>query len=121
MGRAILVDDLIDSLSRELRLPKRRQGQAAIPNLSGYWSDTDGVSFRLEQHGEQLQVAMLDYGGRPVGQGNGTITGNQVRFSLYRPGYGQGSGSGTVSPDGRQISGAIQYGYQKFGFSISRD
>ncbi len=116
-----IVSDLIDDVSRELGLPKRRQGPAPIPNLSGYWSDTDGVPFKLEQRGEQLQVSMLDFGGRPVGQGNGTITGNQVRFSLYRPGYGQGSGSGTVSPDGRQISGEIQYGYQRFGFSISRD
>lgn len=115
------VNELIDALSAALRLPKRRRGEAAIPNLSGDWSDTDGVHFRLEQRGERLEVYLLDYGGRAVGQGSGTLAGNQIRFSLWRPEYGQGNGTGTVSPDGQQISGAIQYGRQKFGFSISKD
>ncbi len=113
------VNELIEAFSRALRLPKRQQGQAAIPNLSGDWSDTEGVRFRLEQRGQNLLIYLLGYGNQPAGQG--TMTGNQVRFSLRRPDYGQGSGTGTVSPDGRQISGAIQYGHQRFGFSISRD
>ena len=115
------VNELIDELSTALRLPKRQRGETAIPSLSGGWSDTEGVHFRLEHRGEHLLVYLLDYGGRPVGQGSGTVTGNQIRFSLQRPDYGQGNGTGTVSSDGRQISGAIQYGHQRFGFSISKD
>jgi TIR domain len=120
--RKEIVSELAEALSRALRLTKpQRVEPAALPNLTGSWTDTDGVSFRIEQRGTDVQIYMIDYSGRRVGQGTGTITGNHVLFSLRRPGYGQGSGTGTVSADGRQISGAIQYGHQRFGFSISKD
>ena len=115
------VSDLVDELSKGLNLPRRQQRLAAIPNLSGDWTDTDGVHFKLEHRGEDLRVFLLDHTGHAIGQGHGTISGNQIQFSIRRPDYGLGNGTGTISPDGRQISGAVQYGVQRFGFSISRD
>src|SRR5256886_11976649 len=50
----------IDELSTALRLPKRQRGETAIPNLSGGWSDTEGVHFRLEHRGEHLLVYLLE-------------------------------------------------------------
>jgi TIR domain len=114
------VNELIGALSRELRLAKHKRDELSIPNLSGDWVDTDGVHLKLEHRGENLQVWLLDFSGRAVGQGTGTVTGNQIRFSLRRPDYGQGTGTATISSDGRQISGAVQYGLPRFGFSISR-
>jgi hypothetical protein len=114
------VNELIGALSRELGLAKHKRDELSIPNLSGDWVDTDGVHLKLEHRGENLQVWLLDFSGRAVGQGTGTVTGNQIRFSLRRPDYGQGTGTATISSDGRQISGAVQYGLQRFGFSISR-
>lgn len=114
------VSELADDLSRKLGLRKLQQGQAAVPNLSGDWLDTDGVHVRLEQRGDTLQISMLDHAGRAFGGGSGTVTGNQIQFSLQRAGYGEGRGHAMVSPDGRQVSGSVQYGNQRYGFSIAR-
>jgi len=114
------VSALIDELAEYLNLPKEQPRVAAIPNLAGDWFDTDGVHLRLEHRGENLQIYLLDNRGHAVGGGSGTISGNQIRFSIRRPDYGHGTGTATVSPDGRQISGAVQYSTQRFGFSISR-
>ena len=48
------------------------------------------------------------------------VAGKEVQFSIWRPDLGHGKGVGTVSPDGRQVSGAVQYGAQRYGFSIWR-
>ena len=113
------VAKLIDALSQHLSL-QRRDTTESIPNLSGTWVDTDGVSFELVDRGDSLQLSMLGPFGEVVGQGIGSMSGNQIQFSVQRPEYGTGNGIATVSPDGRQISGEIQYGTQRFGFSISK-
>jgi hypothetical protein len=74
----------------------------------------------MEHREDTLQLWLMGPGGQPVGQGSGVLRGNQIQFNLQRPDYGYGTGSGTVSADGRQISGMIQYGEQRFGFSITR-
>jgi len=114
------VSELVDALSRDLSLPKQRI-VPKVPNLSGSWTDQDGVPVRLEHVGDDLRFSLLDNWGRAVGQGNGTITGNQVRFSVRHPQYGAGSGTGTASSDGRQVSGAIDYGSRRFGFNIVKN
>lgn len=111
------VAKLIDALSQHLGL-QRRDTPESIPNLSGIWVDTDGVTFELAHRGQDLQVSMLGPFGQVVGQGMGSVSGNQIQFSLQRPDYGMGTGTGTASSDGRQISGEIRYGMQRFGFSI---
>ena len=90
-----------------------------IPNLSGEWVDTDGVNVRLTHVGNEVVILLLS-GGHQVGNGNATITGDQLQLSVYRSDLGQGIGAGTISPDGKQISGVIRYGIQSFGFSISK-
>jgi hypothetical protein len=114
------VSGLVDNLSRLLRVPKRRI-VPTVPNLSGSWTDQDGVPIKLEHVGDDLRFSLLDGWGRAIGQGNGTITGNQVRFSLRHPQYGVGSGTGTASSDGCQVSGFIQYTSHRFGFNIVRN
>ena len=112
------VDALIAELAKRLGLRRTWSG-GAVPNLSGDWVDTDGVQLKLVHRGSDVKIYLLS-GGRPVGEGDATIAGNEVRFSIWRPDLGHGKGVGTVSPDGRQVSGAVQYGSQRFGFSIWR-
>jgi hypothetical protein len=112
------VDALIDALATRLGL-ERKWTSGDVPNLSGDWIDTDGVPVKLVHRGDNVKIYLLS-DGRPMGEGDATIVGNRVRLSIWRPDLGNGTGTGTVSPDGRQISGAIQYGSQRFGFSISR-
>jgi hypothetical protein len=112
------VDALIDARSSSLGL-KRARVSHEVPNLSGDWIDTDGVHVKLVHRGSDVKIYLLS-GGRPMGEGDATIDGNQVRLSIWRPDLGSGSGTGTVSPDGRQVSGALRYGSQRYGFSISR-
>ena len=114
------VSELIDLLAQYLHLEKRTRGEAAIPNLSGNWIDTDGVPITIDHRGNSMRLFLLDQYGQAVGQGEGTISGSQLQFSLFRPDLGQGRGTGTASADGRQISGSVQYGAQRYGFSISR-
>jgi hypothetical protein len=113
------VSNLIDALAGYLGL-ERQDTAASIPNLSGSWVDTDGVPLRITHQGDDIHVAMLDFLGRTVGQGRGTLSGNQIEFSINRPDLGPGSGRATVSPDGRQISGQVQYGMDRYGFSMSK-
>ena len=112
------VDALIDALANHLGLARAKTSHA-VPNLSGDWIDTDGVHVKLVHRGSDIKIYLLS-GGRPMGEGDATLDGNQVRLSIWRPDLGNGSGIGTVSPDGRQVSGAIRYGGQRYGFSISR-
>ena len=114
------VSELIDLLSKYLGLPKKVKGQAPIPNLSGDWIDTDGVPVTLEHRGESIRLSLLDYYGKAIGHGEGIIKGNKIQFSIFRPDLGNGRGTGIASPDGRQISGSVQYGSQLYGFSILR-
>ena len=93
---------------------------AATPDLSGSWIDTDGVPVQMIQQGNAVQLWLLGPGGQPVGEGAGSVNGNQIQFDLQRPDYGFGSGTGTVSPDGLQINGTVQYGAQRFAFSLFR-
>lgn len=116
------VAELSDLLAQQLGLERQDIGGdvASIPNLSGDWIDTDGVPLRLVHRGDVLQLWMFGPGSQPVGQGKGSVTGNQIQFTMQRPDYGHGTGTGTVAPDGRRISGGIEYGFQRFGFSISK-
>jgi hypothetical protein len=112
------VDKLIEGLARSLGLQKKSV-IAEVPNLSGNWIDTDGVPVKLVHHGDDVKIYLVP-GGQTMGEGDATLDGNRVRFTIWRADLGNGTGTGTVSPDGRQISGAIQYGSQRYGFSISR-
>jgi hypothetical protein len=77
------------------------------------------VPVKLVHRGDTLKIYLLS-GGRPMGEGDASLDGNKVQFSIWRPDLGDGRGTGTVSADGRQISGSIQYGFQRYGFSISK-
>jgi hypothetical protein len=112
------VDRLIDLLGQKLRLQRKRASNE-VPNLSGDWIDTEGVHVKLVHRGDEIKIYLMS-GGRPMGEADASIEGNQVRFTIWRPDLGKGRGVGTVSPDGRQISGSVQYGFQSYGFSISR-
>jgi len=70
--------------------------------------------------GEDFQMTVFDIYSQAFGQGTGSISGNQTEFSLRRLDIGFGSGSGSVSSDGRQISGEVQYGVQRFPFSPTK-
>ncbi|MBW7991760.1 MAG: TIR domain-containing protein [Planctomycetes bacterium] len=110
------VAEVIDSLAQQLGLQKRTRGQVPIPNLSGDWTDTDGVQLKMEHRDESIRFWLLDYYGQAVGQGEGTITDNQFSSQYFGP-ILAARGTATASSDGRQISGSVQYGAQRYGFS----
>lgn len=112
------IDLLIEGLSKKLGLERAWTG-GAVPNLSGDWIDTEGVHLKLVHRGGEVKIYLLS-GGRTMGQGNATIVGNRIQFSIWRPDFGDGTGVGTVSPNGRQVSGSVRYGSRSYGFSISR-
>ena len=116
------VDELIDSIADYLGIEKRVSGafqDFAVPELSGEWLTTEGEVIYLNQLGNNLEMTAYLFG-QVVGQGRGVLSGNEVRFTLQRVDFGQGSGTGIVSPDGRRISGEVQYGLQRFPVSLSK-
>jgi hypothetical protein len=70
-------------------------------------------------HGGDVKIFLLS-GGRMMGEGDATIVGSRVQLSIWRRDLGSGAGSGTVSANGRQVSGLIRYGSRSYGFSISK-
>jgi len=117
------VDELIDSVADYLDIEKRKPPNARaelIPNLSGVWTSTEGETIQLVHQGDNFQMTVFDIYSQTIGQGTGSISGNQTEFSLQRLDIGFGSGSGSVSPDGRKISGEVQYGMQRFTFSLTK-
>jgi len=117
------VGQFIDDLAEYLNLEKRETAgvkQVSIPNLSGNWFDTEGEAFQLAHSNDTLQMMAYDAYGQAIGQGTGSIEGSQIQFSLQRIDYGYGTGRGTVTPDGRLISGEVQYGIQRFPFSLTK-
>jgi len=117
------VDELIVSIADYLGIEKKEptKGRAApIPNLSGFWASTEGETLQIIHQGDNYQMVAFDLYNQVIGQGNGSISGNQIEFSLQRIDIGFGSGRGTISPDGRQISGEVHYGAQRFPFSLTK-
>jgi hypothetical protein len=112
------VERLIDLLEKRLGL-ERLLRRGGVPNLSGDWVDTEGVDVKLVHHGGDVKIFLLS-GGRMMGEGDATIVGSRVQLSIWRRDLGSGAGSGTVSANGRQVSGLIRYGSRSYGFSISK-
>jgi len=112
------VERLIDLLENSLRL-KRVLRRGAVPNLSGDWVDTEGVVVKLMHQGGDVKILLLS-GDRVLGEGSAKIDGSRVQVSIWRRDLGSGTGSATVSADGRQISGIVRYGSRSYGFSISK-
>lgn len=116
------VDELIGDIAEHLGIELRATNDAAeapIGNLSGEWTSTEGENIVLEQNGDRIDLVTYAYG-QPVGQGRGTLNGNQLQFLLRHVEFGEGTGSGTVTPDGRQIHGMVQYGIQRFAVSLTK-
>ncbi|MCP4982950.1 MAG: toll/interleukin-1 receptor domain-containing protein [Gammaproteobacteria bacterium] len=115
------VDDLISSVADHLNIERIETTTArtqSIPDLSGLWTSTEGETIQLVHQGDSFQMSAFDIYGQAIGQGTGSISGNQTEFSLQRIDIGFGSGRGSVSPDGRRISGEVHYGMQRFPFSL---
>ncbi len=78
---------------------------AAAINLNSAWLDNWGVRSQITQQGETFQFTAWGVGcmGAFKSSGSGTIRGNQVE-SAYQSTHSHGRCSGTVSPDGRQMT-----------------
>jgi hypothetical protein len=74
-------------------------------NITGIWRDTLGNMSQITQHGSAFQFTGWGIAchGNFQSSGSGTIRENSVE-STYRSTYSEGICSGTVSPDGRQIT-----------------
>jgi len=81
------VDELIDSIADYLNIEKQQVSSArqeTIPNISGAWISTDNETIRLLHRGDALELVAYDPYGQVVGQGTGSISENQIKFSLQR-------------------------------------
>jgi hypothetical protein len=78
---------------------------AAATNISSAWLDNWGTQSQVTQQGETFRFTAWGVGcaGAFQSSGSGTIRGNRTE-STYQTAYSHGSCSGTVSPDGRQLT-----------------
>ncbi len=78
---------------------------AAVINISSAWRDNWGTQSQVSQQGETFQFTAWGIGCKGAFQssGSGTIRGNRVE-STYQSTHSHGRCSGTVSPDGRQLT-----------------
>lgn len=87
-------------------LPIDNPDSAETPvNISGLWRDTYGSLFEIHQQGESFTFTARNPLNGLASQGSGTIRGRQVksRFQTNMP--STGTGTGTLSADGRQMTG----------------
>jgi len=83
---------------------------AAAINISSVWLDNWGTQSQVTQQGETFQFTAWGVGckgGAFQSSGSGTIRGNRVEStyqSTHQSTHSHGSCSGTVSPDGRQLT-----------------
>lgn len=117
------VDELVDSIANYLGIEKLGgdvSSKKPRPDISGTWTSTEGEVIQLLQQGDNVQMAAYDLYGQPIGQGSGSISGDQINFTLTRLDIGFGSGQSIISHDGRQISGQVNYNGQRYPFSLVR-
>ena len=74
-------------------------------DVSGPWTGSDDLSYRIEQNGSQVSFTEHARDGSVVAQGSGTITGNRIEYRFDSYDEGSGSGVMTVSDDGRSMVG----------------
>ena len=101
---------------KEERIPDRAEREDGAPaptplptaaaiNISSAWLDNWGTQSQVTQQGESFRFTAWGAGctGAFQSSGSGTIRGNRTE-STYQTSYSHGSCSGTVSPDGRQLT-----------------
>lgn len=78
---------------------------AAVININSAWRDNWGTQTQVSQQGETFQFTAWGIGCKGAFQssGSGTIRGNRVE-STYQSTHSHGRCSGTVSPDGRELT-----------------
>lgn len=81
---------------------------AGMLDLSGTWQGSPGLSYTVQQQGNQIfiQEISAQYG-FTGGQGQGTLSGSVLSMEYRTSTGGVGRGELQVSPDGRHISGAF--------------
>ena len=77
-------------------------------DLSGRWSGYYNVYYLIAQRGDHLEISEYGPGDMLTAKGTGTLTGRQISLTFVAA-EGPGDGLLDVSPDGRQISGAVTY------------
>lgn len=72
-------------------------------DLTGVWVGSDGLSYGVNQQGQQVYLQACDFFGRPLMQGAGVLNGTQLQIRYQLADGSTGRATGNVSPDGRQI------------------
>jgi serine/threonine protein kinase len=89
---------------KNLRLPAE---QPTVPNVAGTWQSAVGLSYTIQQQGNQVYIQEISAYGPTGGGGQGTLNGYTMELQ-YRTSTGSvGRGVLQVSPDARQISGSF--------------
>lgn len=90
-----------------------QQSAAPSASMSGLWSSGDDFSFRFIQTGQSLAYDTIEKGAK-TGSGQGRIEGNHVAWHYVVNASGEsGDCSGTLSPNGRAVTGQCASGDSK--------
>ena len=78
-----------------------------VPNISSVWRDNWGTVYKLTQDGNEFRFTAEGAsckGGYFQSSGSGRITGNSVQSTYQSDIPSRGRCSGTLSPDGQQVT-----------------
>lgn len=84
--------------------------QEVVPNVAGRWHDGNGTIYDISQERDSFHFTAETMEGLET-VGSGTLTGYEFENSFTTNYPSTGSGRGTISRDGRQISGRFRDSY----------
>jgi peptidoglycan hydrolase-like protein with peptidoglycan-binding domain len=99
---------LLDALHEALMAEGGGGPAPALPaagpfDVSGIWVDDEGISYRVLQQGNLLQMEAYDGYGNLVGGGEGRISGNRLDYALMGTDGSHYIGQGLFSADGQRL------------------
>jgi hypothetical protein len=78
---------------------------ASQPNIGGVWRDAFGGIYNITQSGNRFEFTTSNPGNGYASRGSGTINERTVESVFKSNLPSTGSGTGTISADGKQITG----------------
>lgn len=98
----------VDAMARELGAQAPAAGSrpaVTAIDFNGVWRTWTGTEFHIAQSGNAFTFVAVDRGTGLHAEGSGTIEGRHFRSVVRTNMPSTGTGEGTVSTDGRQITG----------------
>jgi hypothetical protein len=85
----------------------QQPGSSVIQDISGSWQDPEGAILLLRQDGSNRFTIEVYHDGTLTGQGTGYVQDRKVDMNINFANMAMVVISATLSPDGRQMDGAL--------------